>query len=285
MQIKNQIRILVFVLCLAMAGIAQAFVGIIAVGVGRTFSDVGEVQTSFSADAKLETDEMNTTTRVYYQPGKIRDEMNMGGQSLITIRRMDMQKVWTIMGEGGMYMETSADEPNERAPDYKLVSREVIGPETVNGMATTKYKSVYESADGKFGGFTWFTEDNIAVKGFLVSETKGEKERMQFELSNLQRGPQADSLFEIPPGYRKFDMRSMMGMGRSGAMPDGMNSDQTPAGTATNPSGNDSEQSEPGFAEEVAKEAEETAKETTKEETTREVRDQVRKGIGRLFGR
>ncbi len=285
MPIKNQIRILVFALCLTMAGIAQAFVGIIAVGVGRTFSDIGEVQTSFSADAKLETDEVNTTTRVYYKPGKIRDEMNMGGQSLITIRRMDMQKVWTIMGDGGMYMENSVDEPNERAPDYKLVSREVIGPETVNGMATTKYKSVYESADGKFGGFTWFTDDNIAVKGFLVSETNGDKERMQFELSNLQRGPQADSLFEVPAGYRKFDMRGMMGMGRPGGMPGGVNNEQAPSSSSAGTADSSAQESDPGFAEEVAKEAEETAKETTKEETTREVRDQVRKGIGRLFGR
>ena len=195
---------------LLLSGAAQAFVGQIAVGLGR-MNDVGEIQTSFSADATLETEEMTVDTRIYYKPGRVRDEMNVGGQEMVTIHRFDLNKIWMIMGQG-MYMEIEAGKGGKRAPEYKLISREIIGPETINGMETTKYKSVYETNDGKFGGFTWYTEDNITVKGFLVHQSKGEKQRLKFELRNLERRDQPDSLFEIPKGYQKLNMGGMPGM-------------------------------------------------------------------------
>jgi hypothetical protein len=201
---------------------ARAFVGPIAVGLGR-LNEVGEIKTSFSADATLETAEMTVKTRIHYKPGRVRDEMNVGGQKMITIRRFDLGKVWMIIGRG-MYMESAVDQDSKQAPDFKLISREILGPETVNGMETTKYKSVYETADGKFGGFTWYTKDNIAVKGFLVHQSKGEKQRVKFEITNLERTEQADSLFEIPKGYQKLDMGGFPGMpnmGGAGSGPSG----------------------------------------------------------------
>lgn len=198
------------VLLFQITGTAQAFVGQIAVGLGR-LNEVGEIKTSFSAEAQLETEEMTVDTRIFYQPGMVRDELEVGGQGMVTIHRFDLNKIWMIMGPG-MYMETQPDQDNQQMAEFKLVSREIIGPETVNGMETTKYKSVYETKDGKFGGFTWYTDDNIAVKGFLVHQTKGEKQRVKFELRNLQRGDQPDSLFEIPAGYQKLNMGGMPGM-------------------------------------------------------------------------
>jgi hypothetical protein len=35
----------------------------------------------------------------------------------------------------------------------------------------------------------------------------------QRELTNIQEGPQPGSLFKVPPGYKKFDMQNMGGMG------------------------------------------------------------------------
>jgi len=199
---------------------ASAFVGSIAVGLGR-LNDVGEVETSFSADATLETEEMTVTTHINYKPGKVRDAIQMNGREMVTIRRLDLNKIWMMMAPG-MYMEIEAEKGSRQAPDFKLVSREIVGPETVNGMKTTKYKSIYESGDGKFGGFTWYTEDHIAVKGFLVHQTKGEKQRLKFEFQKLERGEQPDSLFEVPKGARKINMQGFpgipnMGGGGSGA--------------------------------------------------------------------
>lgn len=195
-------------------GSAHAFVGAIAVGLGR-LNEVGPIQTSFSGDVKLETEDMTVETRVFYKPGKVRDEISVGGREMVTIRRMDLEKVWMIMGRG-IYMEIDANQKNPQSPDFKLISREVVGKETVNGMPTTKYKSIYEGADGKFGGFTWYTEDNIAVKGFLVHESQGEKRRVKFEFTRLERADQPDSLFEVPAGSQKLPMGGFPGMGGFG---------------------------------------------------------------------
>ena len=297
MNSNKWIRAAFFVAGFFYAGLGNAMVGTISVGLGQMDQDIGQLQTSFAADAVLETEDMTVNTRVHYQPGMVRDEMNVGGQEMITIRRFDLDKVWTIMGQG-MYMETAADQANDRSPEYKLVSREMIGPDTVNGMATTKYKSLYESADGRFGGFTWYTEDNIAVKGFLVSETNGEKQRIKYEFTNLERGPQSDSLFEVPAGYQRFDMNALAGgmQGMQG-MQDMMGQQPgaagaygapPPAPTGGQPTAQDAVQTgedEDSLADVVADEAQKSAEDSVRDETRRGVRDSVRKGFGKLFGR
>lgn len=205
------------VLMLLVAGAAQAFVGSIAVALGQ-LNEVGEIKTSFSADAKLETEEMTVDTRIFYKPGKVRDEIKVVGHDMVTIHRFDLAKIWVILGRG-MYMEIAPGKANKQNPDFKLISREIMGPETVNGMPTTKYKSVYESRDGRFDGFTWYTEDNIAVKGFLVHESKGEKQRVKYEFTNLVRAEQPDSLFDIPAGYQKIDLGGLPGLSGVGGLP------------------------------------------------------------------
>ncbi len=289
MKSNNIIKAVIITTCFAIGGVAHAFVGAIAVALGQLNEDVGQVQTSFAADVKIETEEMTATARVYYKPGKVRDEMNMGDQEMVVIRNFDTNKVWMIMGQG-MYMEIDAGNGNNQAPEYKLISREVIGPETVNGMETIKYKSVYESKDGKFGGFTWYTDDNIAVKGFLIHESKGEKQRVKFEFTNLKRGAQADSLFEIPPGYQKLNMGGFGGMGGMG----GMGQMGGAGGYSAPPtdSQTDGAPADGGLAQDVADEIQQTATdaatdetEAAKKEGLQGIRDNVRKGIGKLFGR
>ena len=55
---------------------AHAFVGGITVALGRT-AKMGEVKTPFSADALVETEQNTATSRVYYRPGMVRDDMDI----------------------------------------------------------------------------------------------------------------------------------------------------------------------------------------------------------------
>ena len=273
--------------CLVFGGSASAFVGQIAVGLGA-MNEVGQIDTAFAADAKVETEEMNVNTRIFYKPGKLRDEMSMGGQEMVMIRRFDLNKLWMIMGQG-MYMDVDPNGGSDQAQQYKLISREVIGPETVNGMQTTKYKSVYETKDGKFGGFTWFTDDNIAVKAFMIHETKGEKQRLKFEITDLRRGSQSDTMFEIPAGYQQFNMGGFAGMSNPGAMANpaemtgasGSQPQPTYGTSAEVPAGTE----ESGIADEIAGAAVDGAEEAAVEETKKGVKDSVSKGIRSLFGK
>jgi len=275
---KNTSRIAVLTTCLAFAATVDAFVGQIAVGLGQ-MNEIGAIETSFAADAKVETEEMNVNTKIFYKPGMLRDEMKMGGQEMVTIRRFDTNKFWMIMGQG-MYMEIDPEAGSEQVQQFRLIEREVIGRETINGMETTKYKSVYETRDGKFGGFTWFTDDNIAVKAFMIHETKGEKQRVRFEITDLRRGEQADSMFEIPAGYQKFNMGNFAGMPGAGGM-GGMGGAAT-QGSAGRPTSTDAE---PDITDEVTNAAIEGAEEAAVEETKRGVKDSVSRGIRGLFGK
>lgn len=261
---------------LVMAASAQGFVGQIAVGLGEV-EERGRIDVSFSGTATFETEEMTTDATVYYEPGKVRDEINMQGQDMVVIRRFDLNKFWMLIGHG-MYMEVSPDETEEKTRDYALVSREKIGRETVNGMETTKYKSIYETSDGKFGGFTWFTDDNIAVKAFMVHESKGEKQRMKFEFKSLQRGSQDDALFELPAGAKPFSMGNMMsGFGQ-------MSGQNTPASAGQPPAEEDASAAE-GEDRDLAGEVVDEAQDSAMDATIRGVSDSVSKGIGKLFGK
>jgi hypothetical protein len=261
---------------LVMAASAQGFVGQIAVGLGEV-EERGRIDVSFSGTATFETEEMTTDATVYYEPGKVRDEINMQGQDMVVIRRFDLNKFWMLIGHG-MYMEVSPDETEEKTRDYTLVSREKIGRETVNGMETTKYKSIYETSDGKFGGFTWFTDDNIAVKAFMVHESKGEKQRMKFEFKSLQRGSQDDALFELPAGAKPFSMGNMMsGFGQ-------MSGQNTPASAGQPPAQEDASAAE-GEDRDLAGEVVDEAQDSAMDATIRGVSDSVSKGIGKLFGK
>ncbi|NND36430.1 MAG: hypothetical protein HKN81_04770 [Gammaproteobacteria bacterium] len=288
---KNIVRAALISICLVCAGTSHAFVGGIMVGLGEMNEDVGRIQVSFTADATLETEEMTADTKVYYKPGKVRDEMAMSGQNMVTIRRFDLNKVWMIIGQG-MYMEVDPEKGNDQAKEFKLVSREIVGRETVNGMETTKYKSVYESKDGKFGGFTWFTDDNIAVKGFMISETKGEKQRFKFEVQNIERGAQDDSMFEIPAGYQKMNMGGFAGMGgmmkQQQMQQQRQQQQQAQQGAApygSQPQQSGQQQEDGGFVEEVAEESTDEAKDAASDEIVKGIGSGVRKGFGKLFGR
>ncbi|HHQ14762.1 MAG TPA: hypothetical protein ENK16_07010, partial [Chromatiales bacterium] len=77
---QKRFRILVFFLCLTIGGGAQAFVGGLVVGLSEMDPDVGHIETPFAADATFETEEMKGNTHIAYAPGRVRDEVDMGGQ-------------------------------------------------------------------------------------------------------------------------------------------------------------------------------------------------------------
>jgi hypothetical protein len=232
---------------------AHAVGGSIAVGLNEA-NQLDTVKVSFAADATIETAEFRVTERIYYVPGMVRDDMEMNGQQMVFIQRYDLRKLWMLMPTQNVYIETDVSQPSEQLEQYRLVEREVIGQETVNGMDTTKYKVIYESSKDKFGGFTWFTDDLIAVKAFLISEEKGEKQRIQFEITNLTIGPQDSSLFDLPEGSTKLDMTGMAGMNMTGF------------GEGT-------------FAEQMA----EAAKQAAEQEAENEVKNEVGKFFKKVF--
>ncbi len=161
----------------------------------------------YSADRLIESERGPMTQKVHHAGLKERSETQMAGMQSVMIIRGDKKTAYMLMPAQKMYMEmdfTKAREQSGTPGEAAEITKE--GTETVEGLATTKYKLV--TADKKAAGFMWFTDDGIAVKMDLLSRESAKKSRMTMTLKNLQVGDQDDSLFEVPAGYTK-----MPGMG------------------------------------------------------------------------
>ena len=97
MKFRRPLAALLLPCLILLSAQSQAFVGGIAVSIGRATNVEGAEIPPFSADAQIETEENQMTSRVYYQPGMVRDESNMGGMQMVTIQRYDQGKVWVLM--------------------------------------------------------------------------------------------------------------------------------------------------------------------------------------------
>lgn len=171
-----------------------------------------EVKVDYSADSTMETEGgMTMKSRLYHTVEKERMEMG-GSDGMVSIIRKDKKVVWQLMGN--MYMEMPMDASNASGMDAFDITEQVdVGPETINGLKTTKSKivAVKKDGSGKFGGFFWTTKEGITVKMDMLSKEGDKKMRMTSELSNLKIEKQDPALFEVPAGYTKNDMGAMMG--------------------------------------------------------------------------
>jgi hypothetical protein len=188
-------------------------------------------QAEYSADSSTETAEVTLTEKVYVAPGKQRKEQDLGGNTQVSIIRMDKGVMWMLMPDEKMYMEMSLQQAQAQDPGVDLsaytMERTEVGPEAINGQQAVKYKIIMEGADGtKLGGFQWVVNPGIQVKLDAISREANSKERIKMELTNLTIGRQDPALFEIPKGYTKMTMPSIPGMGSmKGMIPKGFGVD------------------------------------------------------------
>ena len=213
----------------------RARLWLLAVGMAVTgmVNAVEGPQVEYSADMSMESAEGVSQGPVYYTPTMERREFVQDGESMVMIIRHDKKVVWMLMPQSKMYMETPF--PKEGRQDdlssYK-VETTVIGPETMNGVKTTKSKVIMTGpGDVKMGGFMWATKEGIAVKMDAIAKEKKNKERFKLELQHLKVGKQDPALFEIPKDYEKMDMANMgkMMMFGGGDEEDGQDEEKKPA--------------------------------------------------------
>ncbi len=167
----------------------------------------------YSADRVMAREAGTFTGRVHAMPDRDRSEMTMGGTSTVVILRRDTRTGWMLMPSQRMYQEMAFDEARKQSGSAPAdVTIEAVGPETVEGIETTKYRLVMK--DRSAGGFMWFTDTGIPVRMDMLARNGGKTERMTITLKNLQVGPQDASLFEVPQGYSKMGgFPGMKGLG------------------------------------------------------------------------
>lgn len=168
-----------------------------------------DADVSYAAIRHVETGARTLDMREFRAPGRLRLEMpTADGGGSIMIGRLDRGIVWMLMPSIGSYMEIPEEKIAAAAgADAALLDRAVVlereeeGSETVHGHETTRYGIVLRDAAGERStGHYWLTREGIPIRLDLVYEGSGG--RVLVELRELDIGPQDDSLFEVPEGYR-----------------------------------------------------------------------------------
>lgn len=185
-------------------------------------------QTEFSAEiVDLQKQGAPNQAKLYFAKDKIRIESHgaspQGGGAVIV--NFATQTSVILMPQQHMYMETVAKSQNQRmgfgstffrtgdveaaCGDWQKTQNQggtchKVGNESVNGRSTVKYEAT--SSSGEVSHF-WLDSK-------LRFPIKWEGKSSSGELRNIQEGTQPAGLFEIPAGFTKMDMGSMMQQGR-----------------------------------------------------------------------
>ena len=157
-------------------------------------------------------------SKSYIDGDKMRSDVQMHGMDMSIIVRKDTKKIYQVLTDQKMVMESDFDptksigQKAEAAygPEGKF---ELIGPETVDGIACTKYKVTSDKNQQVF--FFWLdTAKKVPVEMAAADSS------MTVKWSNYSPGPQDPALFEVPTGFQVMQMPAGMGM-PGGGMPGG----------------------------------------------------------------
>lgn len=192
---------------------------ILATVIGLTIFTWAASAAEFQADFIQKHQGMEIKGKYYVKGNKTRTDMDMMGQKMSNIIRMDKNMQWNVQHDAMMYFEmpippesTQTLQPDEELK--KIAVKKKIGSETINGYKCDKYEIIYH--DKSMGKMTqWFSRKlDFPIKIIY----HGPQGVMSTEYKNIQSGNVKESLFEVPQGFQKMSMPAM-GSGMGGTMP------------------------------------------------------------------
>jgi Domain of unknown function (DUF4412) len=176
---------------------------------------------AFSADTitKIAGRSEPSSGKIYMSPPKMRMDSSYRGHSSETIVDSEKGIAYRVMPEQHMYMKMDVKgalansgfritdyrqfDPNNPCKDIAGAKCQKLGNESVNGRAADKWSLT----DNQGKSMTIWLDKAIhyPIKSLLPDGTTT-------ELTNIQEGPPATSLFQVPGGFREF---SLGGLGTS----------------------------------------------------------------------
>ncbi|TQV81604.1 hypothetical protein [Denitrobaculum tricleocarpae] len=157
-------------------------------------------QASYSADAVFQINERQIASKVYHHEGKERREFRLAGVPQVLIMRPSENRVVYLLPLINVGMELTLG-PGESLPDlrqFASLKPKKLGREKISGLSTTKYDVERLKAKNPYTVTLWLTDDGIPVQA-EASDTRGDYRMLQ---SNIRRGVQDASLFEVPEGIK-----------------------------------------------------------------------------------
>ena len=166
---------------------------------------LGDTRVPYSADRTVVTGGKTYVGRVYASPGEQRHEQNVNGLPLVAILRADKKVAWLELADLHVFTDFKfPDAITDYASQAQLGAP--IGTEPVAGLMAKKYRVERQGADGsQMFGYAWIDDEGIVLKldGSFIAQN-GRETKASYELSNIHRGPQQASLFELPPGLTRL---------------------------------------------------------------------------------
>lgn len=176
---------------------------------GATAGDFPMPEVPYSADVAMKTTadgpeggSFQASGRTFFADGKRRREITVMGHETVVIERPDKGVRWSLMGGTGMVSEHPIErKTRDGAPDPASswrndVTLEKQGREEVNGVQADRYKVTAKGG----GGTAWLTEQNVPVRYEGTFREGGRTASLRMDYTNIQVGPQDESLFELPEG-------------------------------------------------------------------------------------
>jgi hypothetical protein len=173
----------------------------------------------FKANVKMKdgSDGSTASGTVYFGGAKVRTELSKGGQDIVVLADPMAKSQYVLMPTQNVYMQmaigqgpvnipiTGSSDPTNPCSAASGNTDCVKGPtEAVNGHNAVRWD--YTSAEG--------VRTRAWVSTTLRFPVKTEDDNgSSMEFSNIAPGPQAASLFSIPPGYKKMDVGAMGAVG------------------------------------------------------------------------
>ncbi len=157
------------------------------------------------SDARGET----ISHRFFFAPRQQRLDYGTGKRAEITIVDQIEAAVFVLSPALNTYRKTPLVDP---AFDFGIADaatkREMIGAETVDGIAAVKYRVESKTKSGQeYRGFAWLDAHRIVVKldGELRQGRRWRK--LAMSVTELKTGPLDPAIFQIPPGYAEAKSR------------------------------------------------------------------------------
>jgi outer membrane lipoprotein-sorting protein len=241
-------------------------------------------QVAYSATRSFSDGNMRMESAYNYAPGKHRTEMHIQGQSMVAIIREDLEVLWSLApahSGAKFYMEFSTQSDEARSGNTlvgtQIADSRLVGSEIVAGYSTSKYEVTIADPDGStYSGNIWVTRERIPVR---MEMTDGRGNQLILEQTDIEIGPQADQLFEVPAGYSKLEI------GGIGSVFGNLSEGFAGARPATENSANDNSERDFGFVGDIAEHATDAAKQGVLFGVGEEVRDTVGGRIRGFFSR
>lgn len=167
----------------------------------------------FSADLVRQKPAGAAQSKVYVSKGKVRLETEGQSKANYVILNLAQRQSSMVLPDSKTYILSSPGQIPSSIPFFNIENADnacpaweksvqkpgtctKVGDDTVSGRKAVKYTGTAGNGDT---GTAW-------VDRKLHFPIKWEGEKGAAELQNIQEGPQASSLFEIPSDYEKMDV-------------------------------------------------------------------------------